>query len=189
MEKAFLLLEKYGSKDYIGEEVSQKQHAVQTALQAETYCEDNDILIKKDLVLAALLHDIGHLLVFENKNLAKIENFGVKNHELSGSNYLKNLGYSDLVCKLVESHVKTKRYLASTEKDYFNNLSVASKKTFFYQGGYMTLYEIIKFEKDPLFKYYINLREWDDNAKLSNPELLRRIDDLNLIDYYKSLII
>jgi len=184
MEKAMLLLEKHGERGYIGEDLTQKQHAVQAALLAEDYCEENNILIKKDLVLAALLHDIGHLLLYEDEKIEKMGDLGILHHEKQGAVYLKNLGYSDLVCKLVESHVKTKRYMISCDKNYYNNLSDASKKTFNYQGGIMKLYEILNFEKNPLFKYFLKIREWDDMAKMTNPELLKKIDELTILDRY-----
>ena len=41
MSAAFVLYELYGDKGYIGEEVTQLQHAVQAAKQAEEYCNEN----------------------------------------------------------------------------------------------------------------------------------------------------
>ena len=64
-----------GGAGYIGEEVTQYQHAMQCFLQAQKYIEENkkDIHFKdispREIKLGAFLHDIGHLLEFDNKNL------------------------------------------------------------------------------------------------------------------------
>lgn len=44
----------------------------------------------------------------ENKDT---ENVGRMGHETIGAEYLRSLGFSDKVCRLVESHVPAKRYI------------------------------------------------------------------------------
>jgi len=109
MEKASNKIKKlfhdYGDRDYIGENVSQIEHMLQCAQLA--YDEGQN----KNVILASLLHDIGHLLSFENSSLEK-DNFGTKEHEKIGANYLRNLGVSEEICSLVEKHVSAKKYLS-----------------------------------------------------------------------------
>ena len=45
---ALNLLKKYGDKGYIGEDVTQMEHAFQCAMLAEDHCEKIDIPIKND---------------------------------------------------------------------------------------------------------------------------------------------
>ena len=40
------------------------------------------------------------------------ENVGRVGHEMIGAEYLRSLGFSDSVCRLVGSHVAAKRYAA-----------------------------------------------------------------------------
>eukprot|EP00933_Yihiella_yeosuensis_P074840 TRINITY_DN8390_c1_g1_i1.p1 TRINITY_DN8390_c1_g1~~TRINITY_DN8390_c1_g1_i1.p1 ORF type:complete len:134 (-),score=31.29 TRINITY_DN8390_c1_g1_i1:107-508(-) len=57
--KAF---EKYGENGYIGEPVSQKSHMIQAAMQAEQEFPED-----KEVIIAAFLHDIGHLVGLDPK--------------------------------------------------------------------------------------------------------------------------
>jgi 2-amino-1-hydroxyethylphosphonate dioxygenase (glycine-forming) len=57
---------------------------------------------------------------------------GRASHEIIGARYLKQLGFNDKVCQLVEAHVMAKRYLA-TDQSYYNSLSKSSKATLEYQ--------------------------------------------------------
>ena len=178
--QAFELYEKYGNAGYIGEEVSQLQHAVQTAQQAEIYCNEKKIPfhIKREVILGAFFHDIGHLLEFiPTLNLPKMEDLGILNHEIHGAKFLKSLGYSSLICEMVENHINTKRYLITKNSNYYDNLSSASQSTFAFQGGTMTDDERINFENNSHFRLHINLRKWDENAKSTDPEILKQTND------------
>jgi 2-amino-1-hydroxyethylphosphonate dioxygenase (glycine-forming) len=155
------LYQKFGNEDYIGEPVSQIEHMVQCAQLAQVANSDDD------LVLAAFLHDIGHLceFAFPQQKLTTMDKYGIVDHEKLGANYLLSKGFSNKIAQLVQSHVAAKRYLTYAFPDYFNQLSDASKKTLQYQGGVMTKQEAEVFEKDPLFEQYIALRKWDEQAK------------------------
>ncbi len=167
------LFENYGEKDYIGEPVTQKEHMVQAAMNAEKNNESVEIII------ACLLHDIGHLLIF-NGNTQPMGNLGVMNHESEGANFLRKLGYPEIIPTLVESHVKTKKYLARN-KDYYDKLSEASKQTLVYQGGVMSDEEAKEYENHPNFKDFLKIRKYDEQAKVPNLEI-------KSLDYYESMI-
>jgi 2-amino-1-hydroxyethylphosphonate dioxygenase (glycine-forming) len=155
------LYEKFGSKDYIGEPVSQVEHMCQCAQLAEAAGADDE------LVLAAFLHDIGHLceFAFPGPGLQHMDGLGIVDHEKLGSDYLLSHGFSVNVAKMAGNHVNAKRYLTYKYPEYYDLLSDASKKTLEYQGGRMTAAEAAVFEKDPLFEKYIVLRRWDEQAK------------------------
>lgn len=189
MEKAVELYKQFGNNGYIGESVTQLEHAVQCALLAEEYCNNNnEKLIKNDLIVGALFHDIGHLIFYNNPELETMEEYGVMNHELVGSTYLKKLGFNDNICSFGENHIKTKRYLITTNPDYYNKLSDASKKTFEFQGGKLIDKEIDEFETNKLFRYHLKIREFDDKAKSTEKELLNKIKNMDILQYYSKFV-
>ena len=170
----FLLYEEFGNFDYIGEPVSQLEHMVQAAMQAE---EDSQ---SYEIIFAALFHDIGHLVALKYK---KDKNeLGAKNHEDVGYNFLTEKQVPSPIPFLARSHVLAKRYLVSKNKDYYNLLSDSSKKTLIEQGKTLSEKECINLENDIYFKDIINLRRYDDNAK--------KVDiTIKPISYYKDLYI
>lgn len=165
----------YGAADYIGEPVSQLEHMCQAAMIAEE--EEAD----EEMVLAAFLHDIGHLFEFIQP-VTSMSGVGVVDHEKLAEDYLLGKGFSSRVSKLVKSHVDAKRYLTFRYPEYFLQLSDASKETLKHQGGIMTEDEATVFEQDPLFKDYLQMRNWDDRAKIQNTPLKD-------IQYYKEMVV
>jgi 2-amino-1-hydroxyethylphosphonate dioxygenase (glycine-forming) len=95
----------------------------------------------------------------------KMDDVGVADHESLGAGYLRERGFGDRLCRLVQSHVQAKRYLTFKYPDYCARLSSASKITLAHQGGIMDEEEAAQFEQDPLHSLCIKLREWDDRAK------------------------
>lgn len=63
-----------------------------------------------EIVLAALLHDIGHLKGLEVTS-ERMGDCGVARHEKIGAEFLLSLGFSEKVATLVRRHVDAKRYL------------------------------------------------------------------------------
>jgi putative nucleotidyltransferase with HDIG domain len=170
------LYTKYGNTDYIGEPITQLEHALQTAFQAITHCK-NDKTDKNDIIIASFLHDIGHILdldlELDNKtkpsNISMItnhnENLGRLHHEEIGSAFLRENGFPPSVYKLVEGHVNAKRYMISKYPEYRSTLSLASLKTLEFQGGLMTDDEMTDFEAHEFFDKILLLRSFDDKAK------------------------
>jgi len=156
--EVFELFTKHGNADYIGEAISQLEHACQTAQLAEKEGFDNEV------ILAALFHDIGHLCEM-NGDKPNMGGYGVMEHEKLGADFLRERGFSEKISKLVQGHVEAKRYLCFSDADYYGKLSEASKKTLEYQGGKMSASEASLFEKDALFKTIVRMRYWDEMAK------------------------
>jgi 2-amino-1-hydroxyethylphosphonate dioxygenase (glycine-forming) len=177
VDEIMALYENYGDKDYIGESVSQVQHMCQCAQLAEAAGADDE------LILAAFLHDIGHLceFAFYGANLQHMDELGIVDHESLGSDYLLSMGFSVNIAKMAGSHVHAKRYLIYKYPEYYGLLSEASKKTLEHQGGQMMEAEAALFEKDSLFEKYIALRRWDEQAKEQDKQLPP-------LDYFRELM-
>ncbi len=171
------LFEKHGAEDYDGEPVSQTSHMIQCAMLAMS--EGGDM----ELVLGAFLHDIGHLLK-HTQHTDAMEQYGVVNHEGIGAAYLKEKGFSERICAMVDMHVHAKRYLVATDIGYKNKLSAASLQTLEWQGGPMTQTEQAAFRQHPFFNDIIKVRHWDEGAKSTQAVLLPLQQFKNLILEY-----
>lgn len=160
------IFEKRGKDQYGVEEVNQLQHALQCGLLAQ------DAKAKNQQIVAALLHDIGH--IYEGSHLSENlnGNFDDK-HELRGNGWLK-LHFGPEVADPIRLHVSAKRYLCTVDKTYESRLSPTSYKSYLDQGGPMSEEERADFEKEPYYKEALELRKWDDQAKdpnLQTPDL------------------
>ena len=65
------------------------------------------------------------------------------------------------------NHVNAKRYLTYKNPKYFAGLSDASRKTLEFQGGPMQAEEAGTFEQNPYFELIIQMRRWDEAAKVT----------------------
>jgi predicted HD phosphohydrolase len=169
-DEVLRLLESAKGKSYSGEPVTQLEHALQCAQLAR------DAQADRDTILAALLHDIGHLC-----QPATAGREG-DNHESMGACYLRERGFSETLTALTEGHVAAKRYLTATNPAYYAELSETSKQSLKRQRGPMTPDEISVFKKDSLFKEKLRLRAWDERAKV--PGLL-----VTSLEFYRPAII
>ena len=159
VSKLLNLLEKKGSNiQYGNENVTQLEHALQCAELAE---KNN---FSKEIITAALLHDIGHLL-YDGEDPIHDGKDGY--HENLGADYLSSY-YGDEVIRPIRAHVACKRYLSSVEKGYYDILSEASKISLKAQGGPFTKNEAEEFIKKPFMKEAVELRRFDDRAKVLN---------------------
>ena len=152
--------ERRGNESYGSEPVTQLQHAIQTAL-----------LAKRDqaevpLVVAALLHDIGHLLGTKSLPTSDTQNYDDKHENKAYGWLLEHFG--SRVADPVRLHVAAKRYLCTIDPSYGHQLSPTSRKSFYDQGGVMDESERTAFESEPHFKEALRLRKWDDEAKDPN---------------------
>jgi len=149
-------LERGGSRGYIGEPVSQLEHALQCAAAAE------GARAPEEAVIAALFHDVGHM---SGAGGAEMDGLGVVDHEEIGARLLREAGCSPGVVDLVENHVAAKRYLCFRDSAYLDKLSDASRGTLEFQGGPMPEHEARHFEAKPNVRWILALRSWDDRAK------------------------
>ncbi len=165
VERIFRLFKERGDDAYIGEPVSQTEHALQAAFAAE---KEN---AAAPLIVAALLHDIGHILHNLPEDCA---DQGIDDrHEEIGCRFLmKHFGPE--VSEPVRLHVPAKRFLCAIEPDYLANLSSASIRSLELQGGAFTEAEAREFERHPQLCSAVAVRRWDDVAKvplLKTPDL------------------
>ncbi len=153
------LFDQYGDLYYALEKVTQKEHALQTAKFAE------DEAAGSELIVAALLHDIGHFLYVENKTDRRSSSLGEYMHEVNGYRWLlKHFGIP--IAEPVRLHVPAKRYLCTIDPDYIDHLSTTSRNTLDLQGGLMSRREVVNFEQNPYYYEATRLRKWDDMAKI-----------------------
>lgn len=152
------LLERKGGSQYGGEAVTQLEHALQAAALAEAEGAT------PELIAAALLHDVGHLL---HDLPDDAPDDGVDDHhENSSAAYLRPV-FPDRVTEPIRLHVAAKRYLCATDPGYFGRLSPPSVVSLGLQGGPMTPAEVATFEKNPSYADAVRLRHWDDTAKVA----------------------
>jgi [1-hydroxy-2-(trimethylamino)ethyl]phosphonate dioxygenase len=154
----FAIFDSRGSAAYFGEPVSTTEHGLQAAHFAQ---EEH---ASASLVLAALLHDIGHLVAPTPDDIAEWTDDA--HHERIGGGWLSRR-FSREVSEPVRLHVPAKRYLCATRPEYFARLSPASVLTLKLQGGVMSAAEIAAFETEPFFREALRLREWDDRGKIA----------------------
>ena len=152
-----------GGGAYFGESVSILQHMLQAAYFAE------EEAAPPHLILAALLHDVGHFLEEVPDNIAEWHS-DAKHEELGGRWLAQRFGTQ--LSDPVRLHVPAKRYLCATDAAYFAKLSPASVITLKLQGGPMSAAEVREFEREPFFREAVRVRTWDDRGKV--PDLRTR---------------
>ena len=151
-----------GAREYMGEAVSMSQHMEQSAA-----CAAADGA-PESLVIAALLHDIGHFV--GEHPIEALEN-GIDNrHEDVGADYLRDY-FPPAVTEPIRLHVAAKRYLCATDPDYFGRLSDASVQSLEVQGGPMSTEEIAAFEANPHHREAVKLRLYDDDGKVAGLQI------------------
>jgi phosphonate degradation associated HDIG domain protein len=151
------LFERKGRNAYLGERVSQAEHALQAAHLAEREGAPDA------LVVAALLHDIGHVLDDPPEDLVDRGIDG--RHEELGAAWLAR-GFGPAVAEPARLHVAAKRYLCATDPSYLDALSPASARSLALQGGPLPGDELARFDSQPHARDAVRLRRWDDAAKV-----------------------
>jgi phosphonate degradation associated HDIG domain protein len=156
-DEVIAIFAKRGESAYYGEDVSQLEHALQAAQCArEAGASDS-------LIVAALVHDIGHLLEDAPEDIA---DSGIDaKHEQVGQKWLE-ARFGKEVYEPVSLHVDAKRYLCAIDAGYFGKLSAASVQSLALQGGPMSSDEVREFEQHEFYREAVTLRSWDDKAKI-----------------------
>ena len=152
------LFQRRGNDAYFGEHVSTTEHSLQAAYFARQESAPSS------LVLAALLHDIGHLVEEVPDELADWTSDA--HHDEMGARWLAQR-FPPEVCEPVRLHVAAKRYLCATEPRYVAMLSQASVFTLELQGGPMSAAEVLQFQAQSGFQEAVRLRRWDDQGKVA----------------------
>ena len=158
------LYERFG-QDHYDEDLSQLDHALQTAALAEAAGASDE------LVVAALLHDVGHLLALEahasrggrTEDLASAPED--LEHEAVGARWLARL-FPPAVTALIALHVRAKRYRCAVDPAYHDGLSDGSRRSLVKQGGPFDEGEAVAFAALPGFADAVALRGWDDAGKV-----------------------
>jgi gamma-butyrobetaine dioxygenase len=155
-EEIIQLMIERGGRSYFGEAVSQLEHALQAAWLASLANSD------LSLIVAALLHDVGHLLHDLPERIAD-DHIDTKHEELGYEWLLACFGPA--VAEPVRDHVAAKRYLCLVDPEYLAQLSPASVQSLALQGGPFSQEEAHAFEQLPRYREAVQLRRWDDAAK------------------------
>ncbi len=153
-----LLKTKGSNIQYGNEDVTQLEHALQCAELAEKHKFSDEI------IAAALLHDIGHLLYSGDDPIHEGKD-GF--HENLGADYLSSY-FGEEVTRPIRAHVASKRYLSAVEEGYYDSLSEASKISLEAQGGPFSANQAKEFISKPYMKEAVELRRFDDLAKILN---------------------
>ena len=161
-ERILDFLSTEGEAEYHGERVSQLEHALQTAHMAR---QDGG---SEEEVIAALLHDIGHMWPVEGRQITSV---GVVAHDAIGAKILTDLGFAHAVADMVSGHVTAKRYLVATDTSYAAQLSAVSVESLQLQGGPMSPEEVRVFTQSPYWQSKVRIRIWDDRAKIPGAEV------------------
>jgi phosphonate degradation associated HDIG domain protein len=146
-----------GDGVYGDEQVTQRQHALQSAKLAM----DQDA--SDSLVAAALLHDLGHILADEPMPDSRQKNLDDR-HEYRAYDWLVD-AFGKAVAEPIGNHVLAKRYLCTVEPGYLEKLSPTSHKSYLDQGGPLPPATCEQFEASEFFDDSVRLRRWDDLAK------------------------
>jgi len=148
------LLRVRGSQPCGREAVTPLEHALQCAQLAEQAGET------PHTVVAALLHDLGHLLLPRDE-----WHVGGDLHQHVAIPFLRGL-LPDEVLEPIRLHVDAKRCLCCTEAGYWASLTPASKRSLELQGGAMLFAQAQAFWVQPHAEVALRLRRYDDRAKV-----------------------
>lgn len=144
---------------YGGEAVSQLEHALQCATLAEEAGHSSEA------IAASLLHDLGHLVHHLGEDAAQR---GIDDrHEHRAVPVLKQM-FPAAVVRQIQLHVPAKRYLCAVDAAYWDSLSPTSKRSLELQGGVFSPEEAEQFIQQPHAREAVQLRRWDDLAKVAD---------------------
>lgn len=155
------LFEQSGSSMYAGEPVTQTEHALQAA-ELGWRAGASDALI-----VAALMHDVGHLLhgLGEDVALQGVDD----EHERLGAEWLAE-SFPETVSQPVLLHVMAKRYRCAVDAAYRDQLSPASRLSLQLQGGPLDQEQASQYRASPFYEDSLLLRSWDEAAKVPGEE-------------------
>lgn len=173
VEEILALYADKGAGAYFGECVSMVEHGLQAAHFARAAGAS------PALVVAALLHDVGHLVADAPDDLAEWTTDAA--HERVGAHWLAER-FPREVSEPVRLHVPAKRYLLATDAEYFAKLSPASVVTLKLQGGPMSGAEVARFESERFCEDAVLVRRCDDQGKVAGLQTWGLLDYRGMIE-------
>ena len=140
-----------------GEQVTMLEHALQSAAAAAAAGEGDE------LVLACLLHDIGHVL-------GEAGAWGLPGHAETGARALQ-AHLAPAIVEPIRHHVAAKRYRVAVEPEYHDRLSLASQMSLAEQGGPFGTADAEAFGALPFRAEALRLRSYDDDGKVEGLDI------------------
>lgn len=179
IDELFALFAAYGDAQY-DEAVSLTDHCLQTAEHAVT---DG---VEDHVIAAALLHDVGHLLLAKHRGT---EDYLADDwdHDAVGERWVTEV-FGSRIGRTVGLHVEAKRYLCAVDPAYRAELSPASTASLQVQGGPMTTSEVGKFQETDGWEDAVMVRRWDDlgkNSQVKTPPLISYRELLNRVTLFR----
>jgi gamma-butyrobetaine dioxygenase len=157
LDELFSLYEQKGH-EYYGENITQTEHGLQCAALARRDGATDA------LVVAALFHDVGHLVSGVQGSVGFDIEQEDDDHEEIGARVLAPI-FGPPVAQPVALHVTAKRWRCTIDPTYHAQLSATSQATLKAQGGLLSPEECARFEAHPGFESALALRSWDDTGK------------------------
>ena len=162
IDEIFRLFAAYGTSKY-DEKVSLADHCLQTAELAR------DQQANREVVAAALLHDLGHFMLAEARGNEEFRTVDWE-HDRVAAEWIRPR-FGNTVADAVGGHVAAKRWLCHAEPEYYDRLSPSSRDSLAVQGGPFTAEEARRFESEASFDTAVALRRWDDDGKVAGLEI------------------
>eukprot|EP00931_Biecheleriopsis_adriatica_P066234 TRINITY_DN40632_c0_g1_i1.p1 TRINITY_DN40632_c0_g1~~TRINITY_DN40632_c0_g1_i1.p1 ORF type:complete len:311 (-),score=56.72 TRINITY_DN40632_c0_g1_i1:257-1189(-) len=162
VEKVVNLYSVHGSQDVETMHLNRAQPPtatpVEIALRAAEVAQQAGA--DEDVIVAALLHDCGHLLGHKMPQLGGWRPDQAWRHVLLADRWMRSLGFSDRVLTLLAHQGSARRYLCYKDADYFESFPAASRP----HGGSMSPEEAAVFESAEDFDAIMVLRRSCDEA-------------------------
>ena len=176
VDEVLALVARWGAEPY-DEALPQIEHGLQCAALARGAGAADE------LVAAALLHDVGHLLEVDGAATTDLPDADGRDrrHEALGARYLSSL-FGPKVTGPIALHVQAKRYLVATEPGLLDELSDGSRASLVRQGGPLDADGVARFAAHPGAPDAIALRRWDDAAKVVGLDVPGLDDYLELLE-------
>jgi len=158
-----------------GEAISQRHHALQCAVVVQEAGSADE------LVAAALLHDIGHLVADREFGARSDMSLEDDRQEAVGARWVARR-FGPQVARPIALHVVAKRYRCTVDPLYYDALSPTSKATLQAQGGRLAPDAVRRFEADPGFAAALVIRDTDEAGKDADAEAPPLEDFVPLLD-------
>lgn len=145
----------YGTAVHGAEGVSHLQHALQCAQLAQ------EAGSPRDLVVAALLHDLGSLLAAYAEPAPAQADDG---QQLVAVRFLHGL-FPDSILEPIRLHIDARRYCSAVDHDYWAYMPTEARQRLERRGGPFSSGQVREFLDTPFAWDAIAICRWDDMAR------------------------